>query len=166
YRDELDSTQPRLRRASRVDLMDEGVEALRRLLDERRSTFSSPHYAFEDVELFPKAKQPELPLFIAGNTDRAIRRAAQYGTGWLPAGLPPQRMAEGRSRLLRYAEEAGRDPTRLSVATQLVACDGRTQEEAEGRFKASKVFQEWTSVGLTGVTLADVVNANLIGTPD
>jgi len=33
-------------------------------------------YRFEDVELYPKAKQPRLPLFVAGNTERAIRRTA------------------------------------------------------------------------------------------
>jgi alkanesulfonate monooxygenase SsuD/methylene tetrahydromethanopterin reductase-like flavin-dependent oxidoreductase (luciferase family) len=67
---------------------------------------------------------------------------------------------------VHYAEEAGRDPAELSVATQLVVCMGRTQQEAEERFKASQVYQEWTTVGLSGVALSDFLSANLIGTAD
>jgi probable F420-dependent oxidoreductase len=166
YRDELEMTLPRLRRASRADLMDEGVEALQLLLHERRATFKGPHYAFEDVELDPKARQRELPIFTGGNTERAIRRAARHGDGWLPASLNPQQFASGKARLAQYAEEAGRDPTQLSVATQLVVSMGRSQEEAEERFKASRVYQEWMTVGLSGVALAELLGANLIGTAD
>jgi probable F420-dependent oxidoreductase len=165
YRDEFESALPRLRHASRADLMDEAVEALSLLLRRPRATFTSRHYAFDDVELYPKAAQPELPLFIGGNTERAIRRAGRYGAGWLPASLSSQQLARGKALLGRYAEEAGRDPTRLSVATQLVVCIGRTQQEAEERFKASQVYQEWTTVGLSGVALTDFLGANLIGTP-
>ncbi len=166
YRDEFEAALPALRRASRADLMDEGVEALQLLLREPRATFRGRHYMFEDVELFPKAKQNPLPLFIGGNTERAIRRAARYGDGWLPASLTPQRLASGKAGLEQYAEEAGRDPTELSVATQLVVCMGRTQEEAEERFKASQVYHEWTTVGLSGVALAHMLDANLIGTAE
>jgi probable F420-dependent oxidoreductase len=166
YRDEFEAVLPRLRHASRADLMDEGVEALHLLLSEPRATFKGPHYTFEDVELYPKAKQPHLPVLIGGNTERAIRRAARHGDGWLPASLPPKQLASGKTRLVHYAEEAGRDPAELSVATQLVVCMGRTQREAEERFKASQVYQEWTTVGLSGVALSDFLNANLIGTAD
>jgi alkanesulfonate monooxygenase SsuD/methylene tetrahydromethanopterin reductase-like flavin-dependent oxidoreductase (luciferase family) len=134
------------------------------LLRERRATFRGPHYAFEDVELYPKARQRPLPIFIGGNTERAIRRAARHGDGWLPASLTPQQLANGKARLARFAREAGRDPARLSVATQLVVCLGRTQEEAEQRFKASRVYEEWRAVGLSGVALAGLLGANLIGT--
>ncbi len=166
YRDEFEAVLPRLRRASRADLMDEGVEALHLLLSEPRATFEGLHYAFDDVELYPKAKQRKLALFIGGNTERAIRRAARHGDGWLPASLSPQQLASGKARLVHYAEEAGRDPAELSVATQLVVCMGRTQQEAEERFKASQVYQEWTTVGLSGVALSDFLSANLIGTAD
>jgi alkanesulfonate monooxygenase SsuD/methylene tetrahydromethanopterin reductase-like flavin-dependent oxidoreductase (luciferase family) len=69
--------------------MDEGVEALHLLLSEPRATFKGPHYTFEDVELYPKAKQPQFPMLIGGNTERAIRRAARHDDGWLPASLSP-----------------------------------------------------------------------------
>jgi probable F420-dependent oxidoreductase len=166
HREEFEAVLPGLRHASRADLQDEGAEVLRILLSERRATFKGHYYTFEDVELFPKAKQPRLPLFIAGNTERAIRRTARLGDGWLPAGLPIPQLVNGKARLVQYAEEAGRDPAQISVATQLVVCLGRTQQEAEERFRASPVYEEWTTVGLSGVSLSDFLGANLIGTPD
>lgn len=166
HREEFEATRPALRHASRADLMDEGVEALRILLGERRATFHGRHYGFEDVELYPKARQDRLPIFVTGNTERAIRRTARFGDGWLPASLPIPRLVEGRARLRQYAEQAGRDPDTISVATQFVVCLGRTQAEAEERFKASPVYEEWTTVGLAGVNLSDFVAANLIGTPE
>jgi probable F420-dependent oxidoreductase len=88
YREEFEAILPGLRHTSRASLLDEGVEALRILLGERRASFKGRYYAFDDVELYPKAKQPRLPLFIGGNTERAIRRTARHGDGWLPASLP------------------------------------------------------------------------------
>jgi probable F420-dependent oxidoreductase len=166
HREEFEATRPDLRHAWRADMLDEGVQALRILLGERRASFHGRYYHFEDVELYPKARQPRLPLFVAGNTDRAIRRTARWGDGWLPASLPLPRLAAGGARLRAEAEEAGRDPARLSVATQLVVCLGRTQAEAEERFKASPVYEEWTTVGLSGVPLDGFLGANLIGTPE
>lgn len=152
HREEFEAIRPDLRHASRADLLDEGVQALRILLGQRRASFHGRYYRFEDVELYPKAKQPRLPLFVAGNTERAIRRTARWGDGWLPASLPLPQLAAGKARLRAYAEEAGRDPAQLSVATQLVVCLGRTQAEAEARFKASPVYQEWTTEGRRDAT--------------
>jgi probable F420-dependent oxidoreductase len=166
YRDEFEMCQPGLRRASRGELVDEQVQALRLLLDERRATFNGRHYSFEDVELYPKARQPELPLLMGGNTDRTLRRAALYGNGWLPAGLGPEQIARGKSRMMEYAAEAGRDPAKLSVALQLHAWLGASQEEAERYVKTTKAWQQWTTVDLHGVTPQDLMHANLIGTPE
>jgi len=80
--------------------------------------------------------------------------ARPLGNGWLPASLTPRRLASGKARLVKGPEAAGRDPAQLSVATQLVVCRGRTQEEAEKRFKASRVYYGWPSVALSRVVLS------------
>ena len=166
YRDEFETCQPALRRASRAELVDEQVEALHLLLTERRATYNGRHYSFEDVELYPKARQSELPLLMGGNTDRTLRRTARYGNGWLPAGLGPQQLASGKARLAEYAADAGRDPAEISVAVQLHAWLGRTQEDAERFVKTTKAWQQWTTVDLHGVTPEALMHANLIGTPE
>jgi alkanesulfonate monooxygenase SsuD/methylene tetrahydromethanopterin reductase-like flavin-dependent oxidoreductase (luciferase family) len=86
--------------------MDEALEALEVLLTRRRSTHQGTYFGFEDVELYPKPKQAQLPLLIGGNTECAIRRAARYGAGWLPTGLTPHQLAGGAARLRAYAADA------------------------------------------------------------
>ena len=49
--------------------------------------------------MFPTPEQPNIPVWIGGNGDRAIRRAAAFGDGWMPisveeaesavTGMPP-----------------------------------------------------------------------------
>jgi hypothetical protein len=50
------------------------------------------------------------PLYFAGYTDRALRRIARYGDGWLPGGLPLPVVAHMWRRLREITEAAGRDP--------------------------------------------------------
>ena len=44
-----------------------------------------------EVTLSPGAAMP--PVLIAGNGERAMRRAAAYGDGWISVGLPPEEVA-------------------------------------------------------------------------
>ena len=169
YREEFEAVRPALKGAVRGEMVEEGMAALRLLFTERRATFAGRHYAFTDVEMYPKPLQQPLPMLSAGNADGSIRRAAELCEGWLPAAVGPERIAEGRGRLHRYARAAGRDPAALSVALQLVVCIGRSASQAREAFLASQLYAHLASLG--GSTLKDVDTSeyeriNLIGTPD
>lgn len=55
------------------------------------------------------------PVLIAGNGDRALRRAAAYGDGWLSIGLPPEGVAAGLATLGQLAAEHDRPVPSASV---------------------------------------------------
>ncbi len=169
YREEFEAVRPALKGAVRGEMVEEGLRALRLLFTERRATFAGRHYAFTDVEMYPKPLQRPLPMFSAGNAEGSIRRAAELCEGWLPAAVGPERIAEGRKRLHRHARAAGRDPAALSIALQLVVCIGRSAAQAREAFLASQLYAHLASLG--GSTLKDVDTSayerlNLIGTPD
>jgi Luciferase-like monooxygenase len=44
--------------------------------------FSGAFYKLKGVTIAPKPVQPDLPTWIGGSTDAAIRRTARIGTGW------------------------------------------------------------------------------------
>ena len=48
-----------------------------------------------EVMLAPGSVMP--PVLVAGNGDKALRRAAAYGDGWVCIGLPPGDVASGRT---------------------------------------------------------------------
>jgi probable F420-dependent oxidoreductase len=169
YREEFEATNPRLKDAARAELVEEGIQALRVLFSERRASFDGRHYQFHDVEMYPKPVQSPLPIWSSGNAEGSIRRAAESCEGWMPAGIGPDRIRKGRDKLVAYAEAAGRDPSSIEIAPQLVASLGRTVEEAERAFKSSQAYEHLVSLQqstLKGLDISTYVVNNLIGTVD
>ena len=66
--------------------MDEALEVVRRLWREEKVDFAGAHFHLQGASISPKPVQAELPLWIGGSSDAAIRRTGRYGTGW-QAGL-------------------------------------------------------------------------------
>jgi probable F420-dependent oxidoreductase len=169
YREEFEATHPRSREVPRGELVEEGIRAMRLLFDERRATFHGRHYEFDDVEMFPKPVQQPLPIFSGGNADGSIRRAAELCQGWLPAAMGPERLAAGKSKLVAYAEAAGRDPSSIEIAPQLVVCIGQTVEDAGRQFKRSQIYEHLVSLQqstLKGIDISAYASVNLIGSID
>jgi probable F420-dependent oxidoreductase len=169
YREEFEKTLPHLARAHRGRLMDETMASVRMLLTEHSATFRGEYIAFDDVEMYPKPVQDPLPIYSAGNADASIRRAAQYGQGWLPAAIGPAAIRVGRERLREYAAEAGRGDASFTIAPQVIVCLADTQQAAEETFVQSQLYHHL--VTLQQSTLKDVdpatfVTNNLVGTPD
>ena len=169
YREEFAKTLPHLAGANRGRLMDETMEAVRLLLTDHTASYSGEYIAFDDVEMYPKPVQDPFPIYSAGNADASIRRAAQYGQGWLPAGIGPDTIRAGRARLAEYAARFGREDEEFQIAPQTMVCLADSQEEAESTFKASQLYHHL--ITLQQSTLKDVdpatyVSNNLVGTPD
>lgn len=168
YREELEASLPQLASANRSRLVAESLDSLELLFTQRRASYHGRHHSFEDVEMYPKPVQDPLPIYSGGNADGSIRRAARL-QGWLPAGLSPEGLAEGRERLAGYAAEAGRDIAEIAIAPQVMVCLGSTTEEAERRFRASQLHHHLVTLQQSTLKEVDVgsfVPNNLIGTPD
>src|SRR3954462_1477879 len=74
---------------------DECLEITRRLWREESVDFNGAFYKLKGVTIAPKPVQPELPMWIGGSTDAAIRRTARIGTGWQAGGEPPREGGRG-----------------------------------------------------------------------
>lgn len=62
----------------------EGVEIIKMLWTEDRVSYDGEAFKLKDVSVDPKPLQkPRPPIWIAANTDAAVRRAAQVGDGWM-----------------------------------------------------------------------------------
>ena len=152
----------------RGDMVTEHLEALRLLFTERRPTYKGKYYQFTDVESYPKPLQNPLPLWVAGNAEAGVRRAARFGTGWLPAILSAKEIGDRVAILRRAAEEAGRDPVKIEIAPQFAVAIGETAKEAEATFKRSQLYHHLES--LRQSTLKEQAGSfderSLTGTPE
>jgi probable F420-dependent oxidoreductase len=168
YREELLAIRPSLNKPNRGDMLEEGLAALRLLLDEREASMEGTFWNFRDIEIYPKAVQTPFPIYVGGNHPNQISRTVKYGQAWFPASIPPEMVANGRAELVRQAEEAGRDPASIRVAPQVIVSIRRTQQEAQANFERSEMFRHFNTLldsTLRDVQLEKATGASLIGTP-
>jgi alkanesulfonate monooxygenase SsuD/methylene tetrahydromethanopterin reductase-like flavin-dependent oxidoreductase (luciferase family) len=74
-----------------------------------------------EVTLSPGSAMP--PVLIAGDGDRALRRAAAFGDGWISIGLPPEEVASRLSALGELAAGLGRPAPRLTIVSPVLDAD-------------------------------------------
>ena len=102
---------------------DEYIQAFKELWTSDSPSFEGKYIGFSDITFLPKpVQQPHPPIWVGGESRRAIRRAARYCNAWYPIGSNPQfplgepeQLAEGMQRLTTYAQQAGRDPSEVEV---------------------------------------------------
>ena len=89
---------------------DEIMEVLKRLWTEEHVSHQGRFFSFEDVTLLPKPiQQPYPPIWVAGRSEAAMRRAALLGDGWYPYLFTIRRLKASNETIVNYAAEAGRD---------------------------------------------------------
>jgi probable F420-dependent oxidoreductase len=87
---------------------DECLEIISRLWREDQVDFSGAFYTLKAATILPKPVQPNLPMWIGGSTEAAIRRTARIGTGWQAGGEPPAEAGRVVAAIKAAATEAGR----------------------------------------------------------
>jgi probable F420-dependent oxidoreductase len=102
---------------------DECIRIFRELWTKDNPSFQGEFHQFSKLRCEPRPVQPGgIPIWVGGHTPQAIRRAARLGDGWQPlvqrppADLPPAEMREKIIQLRAFAQQAGRDPQRLTLA--------------------------------------------------
>jgi probable F420-dependent oxidoreductase len=167
YREEFAAWAPRLaKEAQRGEMMDEGLELMRRLFSERRVTHQGKYYAVRDIEMYPKPRRQPFALWLGGHNMATVERAARFATGWLPGWRPWPELGERIKALKARAAELGRDPDEIEIAPQFSLTIARSLEEAEKRYMASGLVAHRKSLAYTGRDLSQQVIANLVGSPD
>lgn len=85
--------------AGRGPRADDAIRALRASLSERSPQYTGDTYSFGGMTVEPHAVQQRVPLWVGGNSARALRRATELADGWLPAATTPTFL---RERLARH----------------------------------------------------------------
>ena len=101
--------------ASRGRIFDETIDGLRALFGPNPVTYRDSRIVIDNALVNPKP-ETEIPILIGGGlSERALKRIALKGDGWLPVNTPGPVMAGTWKRLLDTAAAAGRDPGRLQL---------------------------------------------------
>lgn len=81
--------------AERGAIADEFIEAIIELWTKDDPVYEGKYVSFKDVAFEPKpAQKPHLPIWIGGDADGPLKRAARFATGWWPFLTRPEDIAE------------------------------------------------------------------------
>ena len=148
--------------AERGAVTDEYLRAYKELWTSENPTFEGRYCRFSGIRFAPKpAQKPHPPIWVGGQSRRAIRRAAEVGDGWHPVGaipaatLEPEELAQDIGLLHRQAEAAGRDPSSIDVAMKAPLYDpGRSTGADRRRFsgEAGQILDDVRTYADVGVT--------------
>jgi probable F420-dependent oxidoreductase len=102
------------RRAQRTR---ECIDAMRKLWGEDVSSYRGEFVQFDSVRSNPKpARGPNVPIFFGGESGPALRRVAEYGTGWCGFNLTPDEAAAKIRRIEELLQANGRRRSEVELA--------------------------------------------------
>jgi probable F420-dependent oxidoreductase len=120
-------------------LLNEGLEVLQQAWTQPETNYHGQHYQVEGVASYPQPVQkPYPPIWLGGHTKPVMRRAAKYGSMWMPPlfKTTPEQMAQAHGQVRAMAEEAGRGPDAVGLALRVLV-DLREKPDASGAEKRS-----------------------------
>ncbi len=104
---------PFARRAQRTR---EYINVMRKLWGEETTTFHGEFVNFDAARSFPKPVQgARVPIIFGGESTPALKRAAEYGTGWFGFNLTPEGAAAKVDQLKGFMRERGRAPGEVEI---------------------------------------------------
>jgi probable F420-dependent oxidoreductase len=112
---------------TRGQRIEEQIEVLRALWTHELVSVKARWHRITDAGINPLPVQRPIPLWMGGESERVLRRAARLADGWMPHFRPGPESQAVIDGLHAWVKDAGRDPGRFGV---------------EGRFTLRQVPRE------------------------
>jgi alkanesulfonate monooxygenase SsuD/methylene tetrahydromethanopterin reductase-like flavin-dependent oxidoreductase (luciferase family) len=126
--------------------MAEQVALLRELWTRPLVNFSGKWHTISDAGLNPLPVQRPIPIWFGGTAERALKRAARLGDGWL-INIRTPADARGAFEIVRRAlEEAGRPLDGFGLEARVAYGAGNPDEW-------ERTIDEWAVMGVTQLSL-------------
>ena len=108
---------PVRRPGEKVAALEEAITIIRGMWTEPSFTFEGKHYQVHDARIEPKPER-RIPIWLGSYGPKALALTGRLADGWNPSYpyAPPAMIGEMRARVLRAAEEAGRDPSEIKCS--------------------------------------------------
>lgn len=119
---------------TRGRLVDEMLAAMHSIWTQDEASYAGSLVSFEGVQVFPKPAQPGgPPVYVAGNTEAALMRAARGGLAWLPNHATSEEVAAGLNALQHMCARLGTSAAR-ECAINLFWRTDASQAAAQAQF--------------------------------
>jgi probable F420-dependent oxidoreductase len=148
--------------AERGRRTDEALRVMQTLWTQDGPQYSGPYCTFADIVFQPKPAQQPLPVWIGGQSGAALRRAAQFATGWHPIDQSPVQLQTALATLARLSRQVGR-PTpalcpRFTVRIRDTASDADRQFMEGNAAQITADLLQLQELGASHVVLSTQTN--------
>ncbi len=144
---------------TRLDMLNEAVELIRRLLTEPRTTYSGRHFQADDASCLPVPVQERMPIWIGGRGEkRTLEIVARHADGWNAAYTGPEEFTRLSHVLDEWCESAGRAPD--SIARGANVSFNVMPDDKAVAVERSKLESEW------GAAADRIIEGSLLCTPE
>lgn len=141
---------------------DEYLQVMVKCWTEETPSFHGRFYDLDDIAFRPKPLQkPHVPIYIGGNGEPALRRAASTGQGWLPLFQSPEELRPKIGLLREMRRASGREDSELSIIAS-VRVHLRQEDDADGLWSGrdataiQAMVSAYEEVGVRELTLVIV----------
>ena len=148
------------RKAERVSRLEEGLTVVKRLWAEERVTHHGKHFHLSNVGSSVRPKQqPHPPIWLGGDVEPAIRRAARLADAWLAS--PTMAISRLQKELNIYAEERQAHGLSAADCPLIRECFvGKDADDARRASRSSLIYkyQAYASWGHVDTVGHDIEN--------
>ena len=116
--------------STRLEMLEEGVIIIKRMLTENQASFEGKHYTIKDAKCNPKPIQrPHPPIWIGGGGKKTLQLVAKYADGW-NYGLCTYNEYLSKISILRNScKEVGRGYEKIAKAWHAIMLLGQNDNE-------------------------------------
>lgn len=141
-------------------MADEYLAAIIELWTQESPCFEGEYVSFRDVAFEPKPVQkPHPPIWLGGDSDGALRRAARFGSGWWPFLTPPEQIGD-RIDFIKSQPTFRGGPFEVmyGLATSRIGEGHVVKDDAGGRsvMSAQQIIDRLCQMAQMGVTMSTV----------
>jgi len=131
---------------NRGNRLEEQINLMRQLWTQSLVDFQSQWHSIPDAGINPLPVQRPIPIWIGGQSDAAIQRAAQLGDGWMPLYATPVQALSGLELLDRLLAERGRSRVGFGIEARIPFSSGGPEEWGQ-------MLSAWQEIGATHISL-------------
>lgn len=142
----------------RGKITDEYIEVIKELWTSNSPEYRGEYARFSDIKFLPKPeRKPHPPVWVGGESSKAMERAARHGDGWHPFGLTPEAFREKAEYLKTLLPPEKKDGFIMSLRRNIEINDKREfgpEETLRGNIeKIMKGIKDYRAAGVDHIIL-------------
>jgi probable F420-dependent oxidoreductase len=139
---------------------DEQIQLLRQLWTQPLVDYHSPEHTIPDAGINPLPLQKPIPIWVGGQSEPALKRAALLGDGWMPLYRSPEEAKPAVDTLAVLLNQAGRSLDGFGIDARIPYSQGMGHAPDPAVWR--RLLTGWQGLGASHASLV-TTNCGLAG---